>query len=68
LQPVTGWAPSSIICNFDVICPAFRVFVAKEIRTEGFSFPGTCKKHKDLATFIELCYVCGGVYAMLERY
>jgi len=29
-------------CNFDVICPALKDFVAKEIRMEGFSFPGTC--------------------------
>ena len=37
-----GWAPSSIICSFDVICPAFKVFEAKQIRIEGFSFPATC--------------------------
>lgn len=37
-----GWAPSSITCSFDVICPALELFVAKEMRIEGFSFPGTC--------------------------
>lgn len=48
-----GWAPSSITCNFDVICPALMVFVAKEMRTEGFSFPGTCSNvPKDNITLV----------------
>lgn len=36
-----GWAPSSITCNFDIVWPALTVFDAKQIRTEGFSFPAT---------------------------
>jgi len=37
-----GCAPSSITCNLDITWPALSVFEAKEIKTEGFSFPGTC--------------------------
>jgi hypothetical protein len=36
-----GWAPSSITCNFEVICPALVVFEAKQIRVDGFSLPTT---------------------------
>lgn len=46
-----GCAPSSMTCNFEVICPALLVFEAKQIRTEGFSLPATwinkrvCSQH-----------------------
>lgn len=33
-------------CNLEVICPALSVFVAKDIRVEGFSFPGSCSNQK----------------------
>ena len=36
-----GWAPNSITCNFEVICPALVVFEAKQIRVDGFSLPTT---------------------------
>ena len=39
-----GCAPRSITCNLDTNWPALNVFVAKEIKTDRFSFPGTCHK------------------------
>ena len=38
-RQVPGWAPSSIICNFDVAWPALILFVAKDIRIDGCSLP-----------------------------
>jgi hypothetical protein len=40
-QSKPGCAPSSITCNFEVICPALVVFEAKQIRVDGFSLPTT---------------------------
>lgn len=37
-----GWAPSSITCNLETICPALWAFEAKQIRIDGFSFPAIC--------------------------
>ena len=38
---VPGCAPSSITWSLEVSCPPEIVLVAKEIRVEGVSFPGT---------------------------
>jgi hypothetical protein len=39
-----GWAPSSMTCNLEVICPALSAFEAKQIRVDGFSLPTTWKR------------------------
>jgi len=44
---IPGWAPSSITCNLETICPALVVFEAKQIRIESLSFPAICFSNKD---------------------
>lgn len=45
-----GWAPSSMMCSFDVTWPAFEVFVANEMSTESLSFPAICLNQTPVMT------------------
>lgn len=40
-----GRAPSPITNNFETSWPPTNVLVAKEMRREGLSYPGTCRTH-----------------------
>lgn len=40
-QHLPCWAPSSITCSLEMICPAITVLVVNEIKVEGWSPPGS---------------------------